>query len=102
VDDAALTERITGRYTCGQCGAVYHDKTRPTKVAGVCDECGSTDLRRRPDDTEEALRNRLMEYYKKTSTLIGYYYAKGQLSVVDGLAPIEDVGAAIDAVLDRG
>ncbi len=102
VDDAALTERITGRYTCGQCGAVYHDKTRPAKVAGVCDECGSTDLRRRPDDTEEALRNRLMEYYKKTSTLIGYYYAKGQLSVVDGLAPIEDVGAAIDAVLDRG
>ncbi|MDA3888473.1 MAG: adenylate kinase [Allgaiera sp.] len=102
VDDAALTERITGRYTCGQCGAVYHDKTRPTKVAGVCDECGSTDLRRRPDDTEEALRNRLMEYYKKTSTLIGYYYAKGQLSVVDGLAPIEEVGAAIDVVLDRG
>ncbi|GHE05804.1 adenylate kinase [Defluviimonas sp. 20V17] len=100
VDDAALAERITGRYTCGNCGAVYHDKTRPTKVEGVCDECGSTDLRRRPDDTEEALRNRLMEYYKKTSTLIGYYYAKGQLSVVDGLAPIEEVGAAIDAVLD--
>lgn len=102
VDDAALAERVTGRYTCGNCGAVYHDKTRPTKVEGVCDACGSTDLRRRPDDTEEALRNRLMEYYKKTSPLIGYYYAKGQLSVVDGLAEIGAVGAAMDAVLDKG
>ncbi|WP_102226351.1 adenylate kinase [Acidimangrovimonas sediminis] len=101
VDDAALARRVTGRYTCGNCGAVYHDETRPTKVAGVCDACGSTDLRRRPDDTEEALRNRLMEYYKKTSPLVGYYYAKGQLSVVDGLAEIDAVSDAIAAVLDK-
>ena len=102
VDDAALVARITGRFTCGDCGAVYHDVTRPTKVEGVCDECGSTNLKRRADDTEEALRNRLMEYYKKTSPLIGYYYAKGQLSVVDGLAEIDAVGAAIAGILDRG
>jgi len=102
VDDAALVARITGRFTCGDCGAVYHDVTRPTKVEGVCDECGSTNLKRRADDTEEALRNRLMEYYKKTSPLIGYYYAKGQLSVVDGLAEIDVVGAAIAEILDRG
>jgi adenylate kinase len=101
VDDAALVARITGRYTCGNCGAVYHDVTRPTREAGVCDACGSTDLRRRADDTEEALKQRLMEYYKKTSPLIGYYYAKGVLHVVDGLAEIDAVSAAIAKVIDR-
>jgi adenylate kinase len=102
VDDAALVARITGRYTCGSCGAVYHDATRPTKVAGVCDSCGSTDLRRRADDNEDALRTRLLEYYKKTSPLIGYYYAHGQLSSVDGLAEMDAVAAAIAKVLDKG
>jgi adenylate kinase len=101
VDDAALVARITGRYTCGHCGAVYHDQTRPTAKPGVCDVCGSTDLRRRADDTEEALKQRLMEYYKKTSPLIGYYYAKGQLSTVDGLAEMDAVSAAIRKVLDK-
>ncbi len=102
VDDAALVARITGRYTCGNCGEVYHDATRPTKVAGTCDVCGSTDLRRRADDNEEALKTRLMEYYKKTSPLIGYYYAKGQLSSVDGLAEMDAVSAAVAKVLDKG
>jgi len=101
VDDAALVARITGRYTCGNCGAVYHDTTRPTKTAGVCDECGSTDLRRRADDNEEALRQRLMEYYKKTSPLIGYYHAKGLLHVIDGLAGIDQIAGEIAAVLDK-
>jgi len=101
VDDAALVARITGRYTCGNCSAVYHDQTKPTKVAGTCDACGSTDLRRRADDNEESLKQRLMEYYKKTSPLIGYYYAKHQLSSVDGLAEMDAVSAAIAAVLDK-
>lgn len=101
VDDGALVARITGRYTCGQCGTVFHDVTKPTSVAGTCDVCGSTDLRRRADDTEEALKTRLMEYYKKTSPLIGYYYAKGQLVSVDGLAEMDAVSAAISKVLDR-
>ncbi|WP_136683663.1 adenylate kinase [Falsirhodobacter xinxiangensis] len=100
VDDAALVARITGRFTCGNCGAVYHDRTHPTKVAGVCDVCGSHDLKRRADDTEDALRFRLMEYYKKTSPLVGYYYAKGKLSGVDGLAPVETVAAAVAKVID--
>lgn len=100
VDDEALVERITGRFTCGNCGEVYHDRTRPTKVAGVCDVCGSTDLRRRADDNEESLRQRLMEYYKKTSPLIGYYHAKGNLQVIDGLAAMAEVEAAIAAALD--
>ncbi|EEW23951.1 adenylate kinase [Rhodobacter ferrooxidans] len=101
VDDAALVARITGRYNCGDCGAVYHDVTRPSKVAGVCDACGSTNLVHRADDNEAALRQRLMEYYKKTSPLIGYYYAKQQLSSVDGLAEMDAVAAAIAKVLDR-
>lgn len=101
VDDAALVARITGRFTCGQCGAVYHDQTKPTKVAGTCDDCGGHDMKRRADDNEEALKTRLMEYYKKTSPLIGYYYAKGQLSSVDGLAEMDAVAAAIAKVLDK-
>jgi adenylate kinase len=102
VDDAALVARITGRYTCGNCGAVYHDQTRPTHKAGTCDVCGSTDLKRRADDNADALKQRLMEYYKKTSPLIGYYYAKGQLSTVDGLVEMDTVAEAIRKVLDKG
>ena len=101
VDDAALVARVTGRFTCGNCGAVYHDVTHPTKVSGTCDVCGSTNLKRRADDNEETLKTRLMEYYKKTSPLIGYYYAKGQLSAVDGLAEVEAVADAIAKVLDK-
>ena len=101
-DDAALVARITGRVTCGNCGAVYHDQTHPTRQPGICDSCGSTDLRRRADDNEVSLRQRLMEYYKKTSPLIGYYYAKGQLSTVDGLAEVEAVAQAVCKVLDKG
>jgi len=101
VDDGALVARVTGRFTCGNCGAVYHDATHPTKIAGTCDACGSTNLKRRADDNEDTLKTRLMEYYKKTSPLIGYYYAKGQLSAVDGLAEVEAVAAAISDILDR-
>ena len=101
VDDEALVSRISGRFTCNNCGEVYHDVTKPTKVPGVCDVCGSTDLRRRADDNAESLKTRLMEYYKKTSPLIGYYYAKGNLNPVDGLADIDDVAAEVAAVLDR-
>lgn len=100
VDDAALVARITGRFTCGDCGEVYHDVTQRPAVDGVCDKCGGSNMKRRADDNEDSLRQRLMEYYKKTSPLIGYYYAKGQLRTVDGLAEIGDVQKAIAAVLD--
>ncbi|MBC9248080.1 adenylate kinase [Paracoccus sp. 11-3] len=99
VEDEALVRRITGRFTCGNCGEVYHDETRPTKEPGVCDVCGSTDLRRRADDNEESLKTRLLEYYKKTSPLIGYYYAKNKLKSVDGLAEVDTVAAEINSVL---
>ncbi|MDP5305958.1 adenylate kinase [Paracoccus spongiarum] len=100
VDDAALVRRITGRFTCGNCGEVYHDETKPTAKPGVCDACGSTDLGRRADDNEDSLKTRLLEYYKKTSPLIGYYYAKGKLAPVDGLAAMDEVGAQIAAALN--
>lgn len=101
VDDEALVARISGRYTCASCGEVYHDMTQPPAKAGVCDACGGTEFIRRADDNEESLRHRLMEYYRKTSPLIGYYHAKGILATVDGLEKVEDVAAKIAAVLDR-
>ena len=100
VDDAALVDRISGRFTCGSCGSVYHDLTRPTERPGICDVCGSTDLRRRGDDNAESLKTRLLEYYKKTSPLIGYYWCKGNLHVVDGLAEIDEVASDVARVLD--
>ena len=101
VDDEALVRRITGRFTCGDCGEVYHDETKPVKEAGKCDECGSSNLKRRADDNEDSLKQRLMEYYKKTSPLIGYYYHAGDLFSVDGLAEIDEVAAQMAAVLDQ-
>ncbi len=100
VDDEALKQRIVGRFTCGTCGAVYHDTNHPPKVAGTCDTCGGTTMKRRADDTEEALRTRMLAYYRDTSPLIGYYYAKGQLSTVDGLAEMDAVALAVAKVLD--
>ncbi len=101
VDDEALVDRVSGRFTCGNCGEVYHDRTKPTAAPGVCDVCGSSDLRRRADDNAESLRQRLMEYYKKTAPLIGYYYHAGKLAPVDGLAEIDDVAKSVARVLDR-
>ena len=97
--DAPLTIVEYASFTCGHCGEVYHDRTKPTAKEGSCDVCGSTDLRRRADDNAESLKTRLMEYYKKTSPLIGYYYAKGKLIAVDGLAAMDEVSAQIDRVL---
>ncbi len=100
VDDTALVARITGRSTCAGCGEVYHDVTRPVPPDGTCANCGGTTFTRRADDNEESLKTRLLAYYKQTSPLIGYYYAKGRLEGVDGLAEIDDVAAAIAAILD--
>ena len=99
VDDEALVARITARSTCASCGEVYNDLTKPIPEDGKCSNCGGTEFKRRADDNEESLKVRLMEYYKKTSPLIGYYYAKGQLKTVDGLGEIDEVSAAIEGAL---
>lgn len=100
VDDDALVKRIAGRSTCATCGEVYHDETKPQPADGKCVKCGGTEFKRRADDNEESLRTRLMEYYKKTSPLIGYYYAHDMLKRVDGLADIKNVQDSIAAILD--
>jgi adenylate kinase len=100
VDDEALVARIVARSTCAGCGEVYNDNTKPIPADGKCSNCGSTEFKRRADDNEESLKTRLMEYYKQTSPLIGYYYAKGLLSRVDGLASIDAVKDEIRTSLD--
>jgi adenylate kinase len=91
VDDEVLVRRISGRFTCGSCGEVYHDDTRRPARAGACDKCGADNFKRRGDDNPEALRVRLMAYYKDTSPLIGYYWAKGLLRVADGLGEVAEI-----------
>lgn len=100
VDDEKLVERITGRYTCADCGEGYHDTFRTPKVEGVCDNCGSSNFARRADDNEETLRNRLFAYYKETSPLIGFYYAKKNLVSIDGMAEMTEVTTTIKSILD--
>ncbi len=99
VDDEALIERITGRFSCSKCGAGYHDKYKKPAKDGVCDKCGSTEFTRRADDNEETVRNRLMAYYRETAPLIGYYFAKDRHQSVDGMAPIDEVTKQIEAIL---
>lgn len=101
VRDEALVARIAGRSTCGSCGEVYHDETKPQPADGKCSNCGASDFKRRADDNEDSLRTRLMEYYKQTSPLLGYYFAHDLLRRVDGLADIAVVQASIKAVLDE-
>ena len=100
VDDDALVSRITGRSSCGACGEVFHDVTNPWPSSGECPKCSSREQVRRADDNEESLRQRLMEYYKKTSSLIGYYYAKGDHVSVNGLASVEEMHESIAEVLN--
>lgn len=99
VDEDALVERITGRYTCATCGKGYHDTFEQPKVAGVCDKCGGTEFKRRPDDNEATVRTRLAEYRAKTAPILPIYEARGIVSHIDGMAPMDDVTAAIEAVI---
>ncbi|MGJ8589798.1 MAG: adenylate kinase [Yoonia sp.] len=99
VDDEALVDRITARSTCGDCGEVYNDKTKPIPADKKCTNCGGSNFQRRADDNADSLRTRLMAYYKQTSPLVGYYYAKGDLKSVDGLASMDDVATSIASAL---
>ena len=99
VDEDALVERITGRFTCANCGAGYHDTFQQPKKAGVCDECGSTEFKRRPDDTEETVRHRMQVYRSETAPILPGYEKRGIVSRVDGMGAIDEVTHAIDAIL---
>ncbi len=99
VDNDALVERIAGRFSCAKCGAGYHDTFKPTRVAGVCDECGATEFVRRKDDNAETVKARLVAYEAQTAPLLPFYAAKGLVRTVDGMAPIADVTEAIRQAL---
>ncbi|GAA4723573.1 adenylate kinase [Sphingomonas lutea] len=100
VDEEALVTRICGRFTCGRCGAPYHDEFKRPRVENVCDVCGSTDFKRRPDDNEQTVRTRMAEYRAKTAPILPYYDERGLVRRIDGMASVEDVAAQIDAILD--
>jgi adenylate kinase len=101
VDEEALVDRISGRFSCPTCNTPYHDDYKMPAVAGVCDVCGSTEFKRRADDNEEAVRTRLAEYRAKTAPILPHYEARGIVSRVDGMASMDEVSAAIGAILDR-
>lgn len=101
VDDEALVERITGRYTCSTCGKGYHDRFEKPKVANVCDACGGTSFTRRADDNEKTVRDRLSVYNKQTAPLVQYYGGRGTLKTIDGMADIAEVTRQIETVLKR-
>jgi adenylate kinase len=106
VDEAALVDRISGRFSCAHCGASFHARFNPPKVvfnppkvAGVCDFCGSHDFKQRADDTAETVRTRLAAYRAQTAPILPYYRAKGLLRPVDGMAAPDDVTKAIERVI---
>ena len=100
VDEDALVERIVGRFTCANCGTGYHDRFKQPAVAGVCDACGSTEFKRRPDDNEDTVRTRMVEYRAKTAPILPLYESRGIVHRVDGMADMDDVTNQIAAILD--
>lgn len=102
VDEEALVERITGRFTCATCGEGYHDQFKPPRVEGECDKCHGHAFKRRPDDNAETVRARMVEYRAKTAPILPIYEARGLVSRVDGMADMGDVTRTIAAILDGG
>ncbi len=101
VDDAAMVDRISGRYTCGACGEGYHDTFKQPRRAGICDQCGGTSFKRRADDNAETVRARLIAYHQQTAPLIAHYAAQGVLARVDAMATIKDIRSTLGQILGR-
>ncbi len=99
VDDEAMVKRITGRFTCAECGAGYHDEFQKPEKEGVCDHCGGTEFTRRADDNAETVRARLQAYHEQTAPILSYYKEKGTMKSVEGMASIDEVTEQLNAVL---
>ena len=99
VDDAAMVERIAGRFTCASCGEGYHDTFKHTAQAGVCDRCGGTAFKRRADDTTETVRDRLTAYHAQTAPLIAYYDGRGVLQRIDSMGPIAAIRDSLSEIV---
>jgi adenylate kinase len=99
VDEEALVDRITGRFTCAKCGEGYHDRYKLPKVPTLCDVCGSEEFKRRPDDNEQTVRNRMAEYRAKTAPILPFYEERGLVQRIDGMADIAEVSGAIENIL---
>ena len=99
VDEDALVARITGRFTCVTCGKGYNDNSELPRVPGTCDKCGGHEFKRRPDDNEETVRTRMAEYRAKTAPILPLYESRGIVRRVDGMAPIDQVTASVEALL---
>ncbi len=99
VSDDLLVERISGRYTCANCGEGYHDTFKQPEKEGVCDKCGSTEFIRRPDDNADTVRNRVDVYHEQTKPLIDYYKEQGKVRVIDGDQPIEEVTRSLEEAM---
>jgi adenylate kinase len=101
VDDAAMVERISGRYTCGGCGEGYHDSFKQPAKAGTCDKCGGTEMKRRADDNAETVASRLEAYHAQTAPLIAYYGGKGVLQTTDAMGGIDDIAQDMAAIVTK-
>ncbi|MGB7407026.1 MAG: adenylate kinase [Pontixanthobacter sp.] len=101
VNEDALVDRVTGRFTCASCGENYHQRHKVPQKDGICDKCGSTEFKRRPDDTEETVRKRMQEYRAKTAPILPVYEERDIVSRIDGMASIEEVSASLDAILTK-
>ncbi|MGR3759048.1 adenylate kinase [Roseobacteraceae bacterium NS-SX3] len=99
VDDTAMVERISGRYTCAGCGEGYHDSFKQPAVAGTCDNCGGTEMKRRADDNAETVASRLAAYHEQTAPLIAYYADKGVLQKTGAMGSIEEIARALAAIV---
>jgi adenylate kinase len=99
VDDEAMVERVSGRYTCASCGEGYHDSFKQPARDGVCDTCGGTQMKRRADDNAETVRTRLSAYHADTAPLVDYYAARGTLTAIPAMGEIGEIAEAMNAIV---
>ncbi|MCO5128565.1 MAG: nucleoside monophosphate kinase, partial [Rhodobacteraceae bacterium] len=101
VDDAEMVRRVSGRYTCADCGEGYHDEFKQPATAETCDKCGGTAFKRRADDNAETVRARLEAYHAQTAPLIAHYQAMGVLDAIDAMGPIEAIAEGLGTIVGR-